>query len=127
MYMHFIIMLWALLVIIYSILHLISEKQVKLFTKRFANLNLNQRIKLSLVMFFIGLIAFYYFYIIEFNLLGFIVAIDLLGHPVWFLFFYDATKKLIKWEISIKGFYWYLIGILYLILGILVFYLNFVL
>lgn len=120
-------MLWALLVIIYSILHLTSEKQTKLFTKRFANLNLNQRIKLSLVMFFIGLIAFYYFYIIEFDLLGFIVAIDLLGHPVWFLFFYDTTKKMIKLEINIKGFYWYLIGILYLILGILVFYLNFVL
>ncbi|MCX6712048.1 MAG: hypothetical protein NT139_03365 [Candidatus Woesearchaeota archaeon] len=125
--MHFIIMLWALLVIIYSIIHLTSEKQTKLFTKRFANLTLNQRITLSLVMFFIGLIAFYYFYIIEFDLFGFIVAIDLLGHPVWFLFFYDFTKKTIKFETSIKGFYWYLIGILYLILGILVFYFNLVL
>jgi len=125
--MHFIIMLWALLVIVYSILHLTSEKQTKLFTKKFANLNLNQRITLSLVMFFIGLIAFYYFYIIEFDLFGFIVAIDLIGHPVWFLFFYGTTKKMIKFEINIKGFYWYLLGILYLILGILVFYFNLVL
>ncbi|MFH0936097.1 MAG: hypothetical protein V1815_00265, partial [Candidatus Woesearchaeota archaeon] len=62
--MHFIIMLWALLVIVYSILHLTSEKQAKSFTKKFASLTLNQRVIFSLVSFFIGLITFYLFYII---------------------------------------------------------------
>jgi hypothetical protein len=120
-------MLWALLVILYSILHISSEKQTKLFTKKFANLNLKQRITLSLIMFFMGLIAFYYYFIIEIYWLGLLVAIDLMGHVVYFLLVYDFTKKLIKWEINIKGFYWYLLGILYLILGILVFYFNLVL
>ncbi len=125
--MYFIIMLWALLVIVYSILHLTSEKQAKSFTKKFASLTLNQRIIFSLVSFFIGLITFYLFYIIEFDLFGFIVSIDLIGHAAWFLLFYDTTKKMIKYEISIKGFAWYTLGILFLALGILVFYFNLVL